>query len=339
MIIPLVGMGISQGVFPPLAHLLISTLDWRRTWTVLDLVVWGLLVVPSFFLVRRSPESVGTVPDGKVQDSASQQGRPPTSAGSSFTSDWSLKQLWRLRSFWLLLFVASASSLVQTGLVFHQVSILGERGIDSGVAAAALGMIAPAYLAGAVGTGFLADALPNRFIMIGTNGLIAAGLASYLTLSSDEQAIANGLVIGLASGSHMIEDGDQGLVGQQVVALVGEEVAQAAGGEGPQQPRHISASRLVSLQVLVEVPEAGALPGLGVVARQGVVEGGPPLRAQPLPHHHLDEPSQAADALEQLLGVPLVDDKGVHPLAGNAGGQHPAKGARVSLIYWTSTYP
>ena len=64
-------------------------------------------------------------------------------------------------------------------------------------------MIAPAYLAGAVGTGFLADALPNRFIMIGTNGLIAAGLASYLTLSSDEQAIANGLVIGLASGSHM----------------------------------------------------------------------------------------------------------------------------------------
>ena len=203
MIIPVVGSGISQGVFPPLAHLLITRLDWRRTWTVLGLVVWGLLVLPAFFLVRRSPESVGTVPDGKVQSSASQQGSPTSSAANSSTLDWSLKQVLRLRSFWLLLFVASATSLVQTGLVFHQVSLLGERGIDSGVAAVALGMMAPAVLAGAVSTGFLADALPNRFIMIGTNGLVAVALASYLTLSSDWQAIANGLVLGLAGGSHM----------------------------------------------------------------------------------------------------------------------------------------
>ena len=85
-----------------------------------------------------------------------------------------------------------------------------------------------------------------------------------------------------------VEDGDQGLVGQQVVALVGEEVAQAAGGEGPEQPGHVSPVRLVSLQVLIEVLEAGALPGLGVVARQGVVEGGAALRAETLADHHLD---------------------------------------------------
>ena len=82
-----------------------------------------------------------------------------------------------------------------------------------------------------------------------------------------------------------VENGDQGLVGQQVVALVGEQVTQAARGEGPQQLRHVFPSRLISLQVLVEVPEAGALAGLVVVARQGVVQGGPPLGAQPLPHH------------------------------------------------------
>ena len=33
-----------------------------------------------------------------------------------------------------------------------------------------------------------------------------------------------------------VEDRHQGLVVQQVVALVGEQVAQAAGGEGPKQP-------------------------------------------------------------------------------------------------------
>ena len=115
-----------------------------------------------------------------------------------------------------------------------------------------------------------------------------------------------------------IEDGDEGLVAEQVVALVREQVPQASGGERPQQPCQIGIARLVLPQVLVEVTEARALSGLGVVARQGVVEGCPPLRAQSLAHHHLDEPPEAADALEELLGVALVDDEGVHALAGHA---------------------
>ena len=130
---------------------------------------------------------------------------------------------------------------------------------------------------------------------------------------------------GRSSGSKQpeVEDGDQGLVAQQVVALVGEQVSQAAGGEGPEQPCEAGVSRLALLQILVEVPEAGALPWLGVVARQGVIEGGPALRSEALAHHHLDQPSQAADALEKLLGVSLVDHEGVHALARHAGGQHP----------------
>ena len=78
-------------------------------------------------------------------------------------------------------------------------------------------------------------------------------------------------------------------------------------------------TRLVFSQICVEITEACALPGAGVVARQGVVEGGAALRAETLADHHLDEPSQAADALEHLLGVPLVDHEGVHTLAGDAG--------------------
>ena len=68
-----------------------------------------------------------------------------------------------------------------------------------------------------------------------------------------------------------IEDGDEGLVAEQVVALVREQVPEAAGGERPQQPCQIGIARLVLPQVLVEVTEARALSGLGVVACQGVV--------------------------------------------------------------------
>ena len=123
-----------------------------------------------------------------------------------------------------------------------------------------------------------------------------------------------------------VEHGDQCLVVEEVVALVREQVAEAAGGEGPEQPCKVGVSRLALLQILVEVAEAGAFAGLRVVARQGMVEGGPALRAEALSHHHLDEPSEAPDALEHLLGVALVDDKGVHALAGDSGREHPSSG-------------
>ena len=119
-----------------------------------------------------------------------------------------------------------------------------------------------------------------------------------------------------------VEDGDEGLAGEEVVALVREQVPEAAGGEGPQQAGQAGIARLVFLQVFIKVAEPRALPGPGVVARQGVVEGCPSLRAQTLADHDLDEASQAADALEELLGVALVDDEGVHALARHAGGQN-----------------
>ena len=122
-----------------------------------------------------------------------------------------------------------------------------------------------------------------------------------------------------------VEDRHQGLAGQQVVALVGEQVPQAAGGEGPQQ---VGDLRGFPFQVAVEVPEAGALPPFGVVTGQGMVQGGTALGAEAFPHHHLDQTPQAADALQQFLAVAPVDDKGVHALAGNARRQHaPAGGA------------
>ena len=121
-----------------------------------------------------------------------------------------------------------------------------------------------------------------------------------------------------------VEDGDQGLVGDEVVALVGEQVPEAAGGERPQKAGEVGIARLALLQILVEIAEAGALPGLGVVASQGMVEGCAAVSAEALAHHHLDETTEAADALEHLLGVALVDDEGIHALAGDTGREHPA---------------
>ena len=68
-----------------------------------------------------------------------------------------------------------------------------------------------------------------------------------------------------------VEDGDQGLVAEQVVALVGEQVAQAAGGEGPEQagqslPRtrfEVAVVRLALLQKPVRSRGSRSAPSAG----------------------------------------------------------------------------
>ena len=201
--ISVMGSAAGQAAFPPLLHFLISILDWRRTWAVMSLTVLGLLVVPVSTLVRRSPESVGTVPDGKPTLSAFRPGRSAVSGLGQPSPDWTLKEVLRLRSFWLLIFVASVPSLVGTGLIFHQVSLLGIRGIDPGVAAASLSVMALAFLVGSFSIGFVVDALPNRYVYTGTHIVMAAASLWLLTLSTDWQAFVYGGILGLSSGFSM----------------------------------------------------------------------------------------------------------------------------------------
>ncbi len=53
------GGAISAAVFPILIHNLITNMDWQAAWRVLAFIIWGGLLIPAVFLIRRSPESVG----------------------------------------------------------------------------------------------------------------------------------------------------------------------------------------------------------------------------------------------------------------------------------------
>ena len=122
-----------------------------------------------------------------------------------------------------------------------------------------------------------------------------------------------------------VEHRHRRLSAQQVVALVGQQVSQASRGEWPQQHGEVAVPLLP--EECVEVTEARSLAGPGVIGRQEVVEQGPALGAQALAHHHLDQPAQAAYALQQFLGIAPVDHERVHALAGNTRRQHaPARG-------------
>ncbi len=193
------GMGASTAAFPPLIHWLISASDWRQAWIVLSILVCALLLLPSLLLIRRSPESVGLLPDGSKHPGIS---RGDTGSGTSEIS-WQLNEAVRTRAFWLLLVAMSSPSIVSTALMFHHISLMDSRGIDAGMAANVLSIIAPSVLAGSLIAGFLADIIPNRYILAASQIFLAVALTLALTVDHTWQAFLYGAVLGTGGGASM----------------------------------------------------------------------------------------------------------------------------------------
>ena len=198
MAINSLGAVISQAVFPLLIILLISHLDWRTTWVVLALIIWTMTVLPAIVLVRRSPESIGVLPDGETRD-------VPVEATDSALQhpgevNLSLKEAMKTRAFWLLLFASSSQALISTALVFNNESLITSKGLEAGVAASIFTVMAPAALVGTFLAGFLLDKYPNRYVLAMAQGLLVAPMLWSFLIAQTWQALIYGGMLGLSGG-------------------------------------------------------------------------------------------------------------------------------------------
>ena len=192
------GSVVSQAAFPPLITILIASYGWRSAWVVLGVVVWLLMLAPAVLLIRRTPESVGLLPDG---DGVPSEGETPPAVSDEV--NFTLPEALRTRAFWLLIFAGSSQSLIGTALVFHHVSVMDSLGLDAVVAASALSVIAPGALSGTFLAGFLCDRFPNRFVLTGGQLVLILAMLLTFVMAQPWHAIAYGAMLGLAGGSLM----------------------------------------------------------------------------------------------------------------------------------------
>lgn len=192
------GSVASQAIFPPMIHILISAFGWRNAWVALAVIVWSLLLLPSIVLVRKNPESVNLLPDGKQRDLEHQ-----LSAPDNAEADFTLREATKTRSFWLIMLAGSSHSLISTALVFHHVSVMSSRGLDEVVSASALSVIAPGALFGTFLAGFLCDKFPNRYVLMAGQLMLIFSMLSILLMNQPWQAILYGGILGLTSGTLM----------------------------------------------------------------------------------------------------------------------------------------
>ena len=190
------GHGLAKVGMPLLAASLIAHAGWRSAWAVFGLVTLALVVGPSLLFMRRHPEDMGLLPDGRSP--AQHEGETPAKAVGparalrSATADvvWSRREALGTPAFWLIVTTFGVASVGVTGLNLHIFAFVTDQGHPPMVGAAVLSTIAFMQFSTPIVWGLLAERGDiGRLIMvkflIQTAGLsLALSLPGVLSLYS-----------------------------------------------------------------------------------------------------------------------------------------------------------
>lgn len=170
---------------------LIAVTDWRTAWAVEGLLVWAVVVPLALLGLRDRPADLGQWPDGE----------PPAPGESGGTWGVTRAEAMRTGFFWVVTAAVAVSGMLATALAFHQISLLGERGLTPVEAAANFLPQTAAGLGATLLTGVLVDRVSPRWLTSASMLGLATGLAWAVVVDPGWSAIGYGLVIGAAGGS------------------------------------------------------------------------------------------------------------------------------------------
>jgi nitrate/nitrite transporter NarK len=182
---------------PVLSEMLISAQGWRVAWVVMGVAVW-LVVIPVAALgMRDDPADLGQRPDGtRPVDGTPLPPRWGHTRGQALAEPY----------FWVLVAGVATSGLLCTAVAFHQISLLGERGLSPTEAAANFIPQTLAGIAATLVTGSMIDRLSIRWVVTGSMTLHVAALAWATLAVPGWSAIGFGAAIGAAGASIRIAE-------------------------------------------------------------------------------------------------------------------------------------
>lgn len=182
--------GSLMSLVPLIATAIIAWVGWRATWVVLGVTVWVVLLP----LSRSKVLAVRTIPHHERSPVAvDAEGRAPAA--------WTRSEVLRTWPFWLVTASVSLSGLVATGLIFHHIALLAERGLTTAEAAS---NFLPQTVAGAVAAiaaGRLADRVPARALLAASLAGLAVSPLLVLVVGPGLGAVAYAVVLGSSGAS------------------------------------------------------------------------------------------------------------------------------------------
>ncbi|MGE3540562.1 MAG: MFS transporter [Candidatus Tectimicrobiota bacterium] len=172
------GQAIGGVVFFPLVAWAVLTLGWRTA----ALLSGGLvfLLTPLVLLVRRSPESMGLLPDGEQQPAASRHSSGRARRLEGEPAELTTQAALRTSSFWFLAAFHGLRNIPYGGVTVHLVPLLVWKGLDESSAAVFVGLMSLCTIVIRPLTGWLGDSCSKQWI--GATGVLlgSAGLCVLL---------------------------------------------------------------------------------------------------------------------------------------------------------------
>ncbi|MBW1802453.1 MAG: MFS transporter, partial [Deltaproteobacteria bacterium] len=175
------GVGLGILLMLPFNELMIETVGWRIAFLIQAGIVIFILVPVNALFQRRSPEDVGQYPDGIIiqNDGApfSESGPPPDNEKL-----WTLKDAFKVRAFWCIVFASACDSFVINMLVVHQAVHIVDLGFSEMLAATLLGLVGILGSVGGILCGFLSDRIGREAGYTLGSVLVFAGIFIFLLI-------------------------------------------------------------------------------------------------------------------------------------------------------------
>jgi len=203
-------IGVGGVVVVPIVTWLVGISDWRTTCLIWGLLLLALAPLVLIFVKSKGPEHYGLLPDGaKIDPSLSGNADDIIARGAEYAAsfeetEFTFKQAWKTRAFWLLVVAFVINTFVLGGIGIHIVPFLTDMGISETAAGAMMAMQVFFTIPSRLFGGLLADQIgKNRlpFLLALALALQAIGIGAFLVFRTTPSVYVFLILYGLSSGA------------------------------------------------------------------------------------------------------------------------------------------
>lgn len=199
------GLPLGGAVLGPISQYIIVHFGWRLAWIFLGATLWIVMIPLAWFLIRRTPEDMGLLPDG---EDASPEVSPRQNGGSGGIEHrlqateevWTLKEAFKTPTLWLIILAFNTSGVGLGATLLHQTAYLSDKGLPSAAMTSNMIVWGIAAAVGSLFWGILAEKFPVRYSVAGCFLLSAGGLAILIGAQSLLPVLVYAVVFGIGSG-------------------------------------------------------------------------------------------------------------------------------------------
>ncbi|WHH60947.1 MFS transporter [Petroclostridium sp. X23] len=197
------GSVTSSAVLPPLNTYIIDTWGWSVAWRFWAVLLWLVFVPISFFFIHSRPENIGLLPDNRIKkpdnkDTAVDTERSEVKKHKEIS--WTLQEAMKTRAFWFMMFCQMVPSMINTGITFHFISILGEKGLSHTLSALILSIVAIIGFPATFFAGYMLDRIHVHFVEVSVFVIHLISLLVLVYGQSSQMAVLFGILMGVVSG-------------------------------------------------------------------------------------------------------------------------------------------